>query len=220
MNNEVKFKTDKEERKFKIQLAEMLLNEELELIPSHNLEANSYNFLHSSVYRNKKTTEYFKLKSSYHESEKGSWLKVREIITEEPLEVRANYLFKAQRGGNFGYAGRIVLKLKQISENSDLKVDIRYQDDNLNRYVKSSVDFGLMYAIDTINPYKKLLGHYNILVEQVGFHDIDSSTITIAYAANMALRRAFDKEINSNSFLFESGRFSLYKKTPTHKAYE
>lgn len=220
MNNDIRFKTQKEEQTFKMHLAEKLISQEFEVIPSENLESKSYNFLSGSVYRNKITTEYFKLKSSFYEGEHGSWSKVREVISTDPLEIRANYLFRAQLGGNFGLAGRIVLNLKQISEGNILKVEIEYADKSLNRYIKSSVDFGLMYAIDTINPFKKLSGHYNVVVEQVGFHDIDSSAITIAYAANMALRRAFDKEIKANSFLFESGRFFLYKKSPTHKAYE
>lgn len=220
MNREITFKGKNHETQFKRELANEVIQGNFEVIPSQNLESKSFNFLGSSIYRNSNSTEYFKLQSSSeYSSTHGSWKKVREIINQNPLEVRSHYFFQAQLGGNFGLAGRVILTLKFIKSEGELKVIINYKEAKLNRYVKTSVEFGLMYAIDTMQPFKKLEGEYEITVETIGFHEIDSSTITLAYTANMALRRAFDKETMHNAFLFESGRFNLYKKYPNHRAY-
>lgn len=219
MNTEITFKNKEQEIRFRKELSVKLISGEFEIMPSNNLESKQYNFLAGSVYRNTKSREYFKLNTSDYSKTKGTWIKVREILSEEPLVVRSNYRFAAQLGGNFGLVGRVVIKLTILEKDCDLKVDIVHANPNENSYIKTSVDFGLMYAMDTIQPYNKLLGKYKIEVEAIGFHNVDSSAATIAYASNMALRRAFDKEKLHNAFLFESGRFVMYKKSPKIEAY-
>lgn len=219
MNKEITFNTKDEEINFRKQLADKLISGEFEIVPSNNIESKRYDFLGNSIFRNTVTTEYFKLTTSEHTEARGSWTKVREVISNEPKVIKSDYRFASQLGGNLRLFGRIVVKLKILSQEGDLKVQISHVNPDENHYIKTSVDFGLMYGMDTIEPYKKLEGQYRIEVEVIGFHAIDSSSITIAYAANMALRRAFDKEKMHNSFLFESGRFSLLKKSPQIDAY-
>ena len=58
-------------------------------------------------------------------------------------------------------------------------------------------------------------GNLKIKVLSIGFHEIDSSSITIAYAANMCILRALDIEKNgSNSFRYANGKFEIFKKYP------
>ena len=215
MNQEIKFTSEEELLQFKIDLSQKVIKGEFEIIPTNNQETKRWSILNSSTFRNTETTEYFKLTS--HSG--GQWIRVREIINKEPLQVIAKYLFKSQLGGNFGLVGGVNLKVKQIKKDEDLKIDIVFNNVSLSRYIKTSVEFGILYAFETLKPYKKLEGEYIVEIDYTGFHEIDSSTITMAYAANMALRRAFDLE-HTNSMLYESGRFVLYKKYPIHNSFK
>ncbi len=219
MNTEIKFENKEQELSFRKELSVKLISGEFEIVPSNNLESKQFNFLAGSVYRNNKSAEYYKLNTSDYLNAKGTWTKVREIISQEPLIVRSNYKFVAQLGGNSRLVGKVVIKLTVVQKDGELKVNITHLNQDENPYIKTSVDFGLMYAMDTIQPYNKLKGEYKIEVEAIGFHSIDSSAATIAYASNMALRRAFDKEMH-NALLFESGRFIMYKKSPKIEAYQ
>jgi len=215
MNQELKFTSKEELLQFKIDLSEKIVRGEFEIIPTNNQEAKSWSILDSSTFRDIATTEYYKLTS--HSG--GQWVKVREVLNSEPLLVMSKYLFKSQIGGNFGLVGGVNLKLKQIKKDEELKIDIIFINDTLSRYIRTSVEFGILYAFETMKPYKILEGEYIVEIDYTGFHEIDSSTITMAYAANMALRRAFDLE-QSNSMLYESGRFVLYKKYPIHNSFK
>jgi len=217
MKKEIKFTSKKEETSFKKELAKKIIEGEFEVIPSHNNESKNYNFLNNSVFRNTISTEYFKLNSGYQDTN-GAWTKVREILAENPRIIKSKYLFKAQLGGNFGLVGRVNLEVQIIESESELEFSIEFRNREISKYLKTSVEFGLIHSMESMTNYKQQTGKYKIIVEEVGFHEIDSSTITIAYTANMALSRALDKERNQSSFNFQSGRFNLYKKYPVHKS--
>lgn len=219
MNKEIKFENIQEETKFKQELASRIINGEFEVIPSHNNETKNYNFLTNSVFRNTTTTEYFKLISGYQNTN-GSWTKVREIINDQPKTIKSKYLFKAQLGGNFGLVGRVNLEVQILNPDSELEFSIKFRNADVSNYLQTSVKFGLISSMESMINYKVQIGKFKIIVDDIGFHEIDSSTITIAYTANMALRRALDKEKIQSSFNFQSGRFNLYKKYPVHKSFK
>lgn len=213
MFTEKTFQHQQEEAQFKTALAQALIQGAFELVPSNNIERRNWNVLTAGIYRDTETTEYFELRS-FSDSRNGHWQKVRHFIDGDQSRIFSTYTFRTVLGGHTGMVGRVDLELEIQSEEGDLELSVAYDASIQDRYLKSSVDFGILHAIEDLGTYGRMKGQYKVTVKDIGFHEIDSNTTTIAYAANMAIKRAFDQELKGYSFKYRDGKFELHKRYP------
>lgn len=213
MFTERSFQHQQEEDQFKTALAQALMNGTFEVIPTNNIESRNWNVMMTGVFRDMETTEYFELRSTYG-SRNGQWQKVRHFIDDHRSKIFSTYTFRTVLGGNTGMLGRVDLELEIQSDEGDLELSVAYDPAIQGRYLKSSVDFGIFHAFEDLGMFGPMKGRYKVTVKNIGFHEIDSDTTTIAYAANMAIKRAFDQELKGNSFKYNIGKFELHKKYP------
>lgn len=198
-------------------LAEELINGGFEIIPSNNMESRNWHIFNKGIFRNTKTQEYFQLNHYDVESGNGSWKKVRTIIEKEDGKIifQALYTLKAILSGNLFYVGRIELEIDKIESEDKFSIIVEYDDSIDNDYLKTSSTFGIISAMEGLRLYQPQKGVFKIKVKSIGFHEIDSSSIIIAYVANMCVLRALDKEKSaSHSFRYVNGKFEIFKKYP------
>lgn len=208
------FKSEIELNKFKLQIAQRVIDGELEIIPSYNTDRKNHNYLSNSVYRNKTTTEYFQLRTGFNSDTKGQWLPVRKVnqIDQNTSVVNSSYVLKALLNGNTMHFGSIELTLESIQSDEKMTIEVKFDKSITNQYLITSTKFGIISGFEGARVYKPITGSYKVNVTNIGFHQIDSSSITIAYASNMAILRALDLELISHSFKYQRGKFEIYKK--------
>lgn len=210
----MEFKSEIELNKFKLQIAQKVIDEVFEIIPSYNNDRNNHNYLSNSVYRNKTTTEYFQLRTSSNSETKGQWLNVRKVnkIDSSTSIVNSKYVLKALLNGNAMHFGSIELIVEISKSDEKMNIEIEIDKTITNQYLITSAKFGIISGFEGARIYKPITGTYKVKVSKIGFHQIDSSSITIAYASNMAILRALDLELKSHSFKYKRGKFEIYKK--------
>jgi len=210
----MKFKSEKELKKFKLQIAQKVIDEEFEIIPTYNNDRKNHNYLSNAVYRNKKTTEYFQLRTSLNSDTKGQWILVRKVnqIDQNTSIINSNYVLKALLNGNTMHFGSIELTTEIIQSDEKMTIEVEFDKSITNQYLIASVKFGIISGFEGARVYKPITGTFKVKVTNVGFHQIDSSSITIAYVSNMAILRALDLELRSHSFKYQRGKFEIYKK--------
>ncbi len=208
------FKSEIELNEFKLQIAQKVIDEELEIIPTYNNDRKNHNYLSNAVYRNKKTTEYFQLRTSSNSDTKGQWLNVRKVNQIDSITsiVNSKYVLKALLNGNTMHFGSIELTVEIFQSDEKMNIEIEFDKTITNQYLITSSKFGIITGFEGARIYKPIIGTYKVKVKSIGFHQIDSSSITIAYAANMATLRALDLELKSHSFKYQRGKFEIYKK--------
>ena len=203
--------------KLKEALSIELINGGFEIIPTNNNESRNWNIFLNGIFRNTKTKEYYQLRNYGVDEGKGSWKKVRTVNEDKngKLVSTAQYTLKSIIGGNFCHFGRVEIEIEKFESEEELAVKIEYSNTIKNEYLKTSASFGIISAIEGMRLYQPPKGNLKIKVLSIGFHEIDSSSITIAYAANMCILRALDIEKNnSNTFRYANGKFEIYKKYP------
>jgi len=208
---------EQEIAKLKVTLSTELINGGFEIIPTNNNESKNWNIFLNGIFRNTKTKEYYQLRNYGAEQGNGSWKKVRSVIEDKngKLISKAEYTLKSIIGGNFCHFGRVEIEIEKLESDKEIIANIEYADTIENEYLKTSVTFGIISAIEGMRLYQPPKGNLKIKVLAIGFHEIDSSSITIAYAANMCVLRALDIEKNSsNTFRYVNGKFEIFKKYP------
>ena len=208
------FKSEIELNNFKLQIAQRVIDGEFEIIPSYNTDRNNHNYLSNSVYRNKTTTEYFQLRTSSNSDTKGQWLSVRKVNQINPTTslVNSKYVLKALLNGNTMHFGSIELTVEILQSDEKMNIEIEIDKTITNQYLITSAKFGIISGFEGARIYKPITGTYKVKIINIGFHQIDSSSITIAYVSNMAILRALDLELKSHSFKYQRGKFEIYKK--------
>lgn len=198
-------------------LADELINGGFEIIPFNNMESRNWHIFNNGVFRNTKTHEYFQLNDYGAENGNGSWKKVRTIVENDDgkLIFQAMYTLKAILNGNIFHFGRIELEIDKIESEDNFSILVEYDDSIENDYLKTSSTFGIISAMEGMRLYQPQKGVFKIKVISIGFHEIDSSSITIAYVANMCVLRALDIEKRASStFRYVNGKFEIFKKYP------
>ena len=198
-------------------LSTELINGGFEIIPTNNNERRNWNIFLNGIFRNTKTKEYFQLRNDGGNRGDGSWIKVRRVIEDRngKLICRAEYTLRSIIGGNFCHFGRVEIEIEKLETEEEIIAIIEYANTIENEYLKTSASFGIISAIEGMRLYQPPKGKLKIKVLSISFHEIDSSSITIAYTANMCILRALDIEKkNSNTFRYVNGKFEIYKKYP------
>lgn len=210
----MKFKSEIELNKFKLHIAQKVIDEEFEIIPTYNNDRKNHNYLSNAVYRNKNTAEYFQLRTGFNSDTKGQWLPVRKVnhIDQKTSVVNSSYVLKALLNGNTMHFGSIELTLEINQSDEKMTIEVKFDKSITNQYLITSTKFGIITGFEGARVYKPITGSYKVNVTNIGFHQIDSSSITIAYASNMAILRALDLELISHSFKYQRGKFEIYKK--------
>jgi hypothetical protein len=208
---------EQEIAKIKEALAIELVNDRFEIIPTYNNESRNWNIFLNGIFKNKKTKEYYQLRNYGADQGNGSWKKVRRVLEDEneKLICQAEYTLKSIVGGNICHFGRVEVEIEKSESDEKLIANIEFAETIENEYLKTSASFGIISAIEGMRLYQPPKGNLKIKVLSISFHEIDSSSITIAYAANMCVLRALDIEKNgSNTFRYVSGKFEIHKKYP------
>lgn len=208
---------EQEIAKLKVTLSTELINGGFEILPTNNNESRNWNIFLNGIFRNTKTKEYYQLRNYGAEQGNGSWKKLRRVIEDKngKLISKAEYTLKSIIGGNFCHFGRVEIEIEKLESDEELRANIEYADSIENEYLKTSASFGIISAIEGMRLFQPPKGNLTIKVLSIGFHEIDSSSITVAYAANMCVLRALDVEKNnSNTFRYANGKFEIYKKYP------
>jgi hypothetical protein len=123
--------------------------------------------------------------------------------------VKGEFLIK-KNIGDTGAFGKIELNI--VTQECDkLEIEIVFVDKNIPKYIKSSIEFGCFNAFETLGNDRLNTEKYIVTIENILWHNIDSSTALIAYIAAKAIYNALGRE-NEIKYPVQEGRLFTFKK--------
>ncbi len=125
------------------------------------------------------------------ENYSGKWKVIRQETFEEDSKImKSDYLIRFQSPGIFSHINFDIKHFQQ--ENTKIQFDwtmpMLNTDKQHSRLIKSTVEYGIISAIEDIKPAE---GLYTIKLNQVRYHPIDTSFKLLNYVAIRNTKRAF-----------------------------
>ena len=141
------------------------------------------------------------------ENYSGKWKVIREEKFEkDSITMRSDYLIRFQSPGIFSHINFDIKVIEQ--EKTKIEFDwstpILNTDKQHSRLIKSTVEYGVISAIEDIKPAE---GLYTIKLNQVRYHPIDTSFKLLNYVAIRNTKRAFFVEHEDLNPRIEEGEF-------------
>ncbi len=98
----------------------------------------------------------------------------------------------AKQSGRKGYFGRVVL---QTEPKDDGQITVEFDEQNASRW-QSGARFGIDYALEHISKKTFFPRGLRVIVTSIEGHDVDTSSLLIAYASSHALMQALGATVN------------------------